>query len=280
LKTKPAYLRDFSRVNLIFVLTAIGVVYATIVPDMVRDWYNDPNYSHGFLVPLISIYFLSKVWGELKSTPLRPSNTGLPVIAVSLLVLILGYLGSEYFTMRSSMILLTAGIIIYWFGWAVLRLAALPLAFLILMIPIPYIIYDSLAFPLKLLVTKASVSVLQVLSIPVVREGNIIMFPQTVLEVADACSGLRSLMSLITLAVALAFITQKSPANRTILILSAVPVAIVTNMFRVIVTGVLASHYGAAAAEGFFHEFAGLAVFAVAMVLLFSVSALLRKVAR
>jgi exosortase len=121
---------------------------------------------------------------------------------------------------------------------------------------------------------------MKMLSLPVVREGNIIMFPQTVLEVADACSGLRSLMSLITLAVALAFVSQKSAIKRTILIVSAVPVAIATNMFRVIVTGVLASRYGAAVAEGFFHEFAGLAVFAVAMVLLFGESALLRKVGR
>ena len=106
------------------------------------------------------------------------------------------------------------------------------------------------------------------------------MFPQTVLEVADACSGLRSLMSLVTLAVALAFLSQKTTVKRTILIISAVPVAIVTNMIRVIVTGVLASRYGAAAAEGFFHEFAGMAIFALAMVILFSESAILRRFGR
>ena len=106
------------------------------------------------------------------------------------------------------------------------------------------------------------------------------MFPQTILEVADACSGLRSLMSLITLAVALAFMTQESSLKRTVIIVSAVPVAIVTNMFRVITTGVLASRYGAAAAEGFFHEFAGMAVFLLAMIILFVESAILKKVGR
>ena len=111
-------------------------------------------------------------------------------------------------------------------------------------------------------------------------EGNIIMFPQTVLEVADACSGLRSLMSLVTLAVALAFLSQKTILNRTFLIISAVPIAIVTNMIRVIVTGYLASYYGAAVAQGFFHEFAGMAVFAVAMVILFCESAILRSLGR
>jgi exosortase len=148
------------------------------------------------------------------------------------------------------------------------------------MIPLPYIVYDAIAFPLKLFVTKSSVAVLQLLSIPVVREGNIIMFPQTVLEVADACSGLRSLMSLITLAVALAFLTQTSPLKRSILIVSAIPVAIITNMFRVITTGVLASNFGAAAAEGFFHEFAGMAVFLLAMALLFAESTFLKKVGK
>lgn len=270
------YLADFPKLNLLFLVVAIAALYATIVPGMVDDWYNDPNYSHGFLVPLISIYFLSQNWAELKSTLLRPSNAGLPVILASLLLLLFGFIGTEYFTMRASLVLLLAGIVLFWFGWAVLRLSALSIAFLIFMVPLPYIVYDAMAFPLKLLVTKASVAVLQILSIPVVREGNIIMFPQTVLEVADACSGLRSLMSLVTLAVALAFITQKSAIKRALLIVSAVPVAIVTNMFRVIVTGILANRYGAAAAEGFFHEFAGMVIFALAMLLLFAESALLR----
>jgi len=280
LKSKYAYLADFPKINLLFLLLALGAAYATIVPGMISDWYNDENYSHGFLVPVISAYFLSQNWSELKKTPLRPSNIGLLVIVGSLLLLMLGFIGTEYFTMRASLVFLLAGIVLYWFGWGVLRLSALPIAFLIFMVPLPYIVYDSIAFPLKLLVTQASVAVLKMLSVPVVSEGNIIMFPQTVLEVADACSGLRSLMSLVTLAVAVAFMMHKSVLNRTILILSAVPVAILTNMFRVIVTGFLASHYGAAAAEGFFHEFAGMAVFILAMVILFTESALLKKVGR
>ncbi|MDT8444999.1 MAG: exosortase/archaeosortase family protein [Desulfuromonadales bacterium] len=280
MNSKCAYLKDFPKINLLFLLVALCATYATIVPGMVSDWYHDENYSHGFLVPLISAYFLSQNWADLETTPLRPSNSGLLVIIGSLLLLLLGFVGTEYFTMRSSLVFLLAGIVLYWFGWGVLRLTALPIVFLIFMVPIPYIVYDAVAFPLKLLVTQASVAVLKMLSVPVVSEGNIIMFPQTVLEVADACSGLRSLMSLVTLAVAMAFLTQKSAVNRTILILSAVPVAIVTNMFRVIVTGFLASHYGAAAAEGFFHEFAGMAVFVLAMVILFAESAILRKAGR
>jgi exosortase len=111
------------------------------------------------------------------------------LIVGSLLLLLFGFIGTEYFTMRSSLVFLIGGIVLYWFGWVFLRLSSLAIAFLLFMVPLPYIVYDSLAFPLKLMVTKASVAVLKILSIPVVSEGNIIMFPQTVLEVADACSG-------------------------------------------------------------------------------------------
>ena len=271
-------IRDFPKVNLLLVLIAIGVVYATIVPGMVADWYHDPNYSHGFLVPLISAYFLYLVWDDLKVQPLQPSNAGLAVVVFSLFMLLVGFAGTEYFTMRSSLIVLIAGLVLFWCGWNALRLTALPIAFLIFMVPLPYIVYDAIAFPLKLLVTQASVAVLKFMSVPVVREGNIIIFPQTVLQVADACSGLRSLMSLVTLSVALGFLLHKTSWKRVLLIASAVPVAIATNMFRVIVTGILASFYGSKAAEGFFHEFAGMAVFLLAMIILFAESALLKRI--
>ncbi len=258
----------------------ISVVYATIVPDMVSDWNNDPNYSHGFLVPVIAGYFFWQNKSELYTASVKPSNLGLVIILASLAQLVVGIAGTEYFTMRSSLVFLLAGIVLYWFGWEVLKVLALPIGFLIFMVPLPYIVYDALAFPLKLFVAKFSVISLKAMGVIVLREGNIIMFPNTVLEVADACSGLRSLMSLIALAVAFAFMSQKTSFKRTFLILMAVPIAILTNMIRVIVTGFLAQYYGAAAAEGFFHEFAGLAVFALAMVLLVLSGTLLRKVGR
>lgn len=267
-----------NRWHLLALVPLLALAYWTVVPGMVSDWNNDPNYSHGFLVPLIAGYFAWQKWPELKRLPVRPSNLGLLVVVGSLLLLIFGFAGTEYFTMRSSLVFLLAGIILFWFGWAVFKGLLLPVGFLLFMVPLPYIVYDAMAFPLKLLVAKFSVAALKLMGIAVLREGNIIMFPQTVLEVADACSGLRSLMSLLALAVAYAVFSQKSNLMRVIMVLSAVPIAIATNMFRVIATGVLAQYYGAAAAEGFFHEFAGLAVFALAMVLLFLLGAVLRKV--
>jgi exosortase len=268
------------RWQLLLLLPILAAVYWGIVPGMVSDWNNDPNYSHGFLVPLISGYFVWQKWPELKSLPVQPSHVGLLVIVGSLLLLVFGFAGTEYFSMRSSLVFLLAGIVLYWYGWNVSSHLALPIGFLLFMVPLPYIVYDAMAFPLKLMVAKYSVVALKLMGIAVMREGNIIMFAQTVLEVADACSGLRSLMSLLALAVAFAFFSQTSNIKRVIMVLSAVPIAIVTNMFRVIATGFLAQYYGAAAAEGFFHEFAGMAVFALAMVLLFLLGAVLRKVGR
>jgi exosortase len=267
-----------NRFSLLLLFPLMTVAYATIVPGMVDQWSSDPNYSHGFLIPLISGYFLWQSRDDLAAAPVRPSNLGLAVICASLVLLVVGIAGTEYFSMRSSLVLLLAGIVLYWFGWPVLKVLALPIGFLLFMVPLPYIVYDAAAFPLKLLVAKFSVLSLKAMGVIVLREGNIIMFPNTVLEVADACSGLRSLVSLIALAVALAFLSQKTVLKQTVLIFMAIPIAIFTNMLRVIVTGFLAQYYGAAAAEGFFHEFAGLAVFALAMALLVFTGVVLRRI--
>lgn len=272
---------QFSRSDLGFfccLVVLIGVVYGKIFHGLYFDWANDENYSHGFLVPAISGYFLWQSRDDLAQRPLKPANSGLLIVILALLVLCGGVSAQVNFALRISFVLLLCGMVVYLLGWSWFVGLLLPLGFLLFMIPLPYIVYDSLAFPLKLFVAKVSVWVLKLMGVVVLREGNIIMFPETVLEVADACSGLRSLMSLLALGVALAFFTQKRPIARVVLVLLTVPIAIVTNMIRVIGTGFLAQYYGAAAAEGFFHEFAGMGVFLLAMVLLFLCGGILRKV--
>ena len=269
-----------NRWYLLALLALMALTYSTIVLSMVADWNNDPNYSHGFLVPLVSAYMVWQNWAQLKQMPVKPGNSGFILILFSVLMLVFGFAGTEYYTMRVSLIVLLSGIIIFFYGWGILKELSLPVGYLLFMVPLPYIVYDALAFPLKLMVAKFSVIALKLMGIAVIGEGNIIMFPQTVLEVADACSGLRSLMSLLALAVAFAVFTHTSNIKRTIIVISAVPIAIATNMLRVIVTGVLARYYGAAAAEGFFHEFAGMAVFALAMLFLFVFGAVLNRVGK
>jgi exosortase len=277
--TAAAYFRK-NRIYFLLLLPFVAVLYATIMPDLFDDWLNDPNYSHGLLVPFISGWFAWQRRGDLQASEVRSSNAGLVVIFTALVMLIVGAAGTEYFTQRISLVLLLAGIILYWFGREVLRILALPVAFLVFMVPLPYIVYDAIAFPLKLLVAKVSVATLKAVGVIVWREGNIIMFPNVTLEVADACSGLRSLMSLLAIGVSYAFIFHNSRPQRILLILMAVPIAMISNMFRVIATGFLAQYYGAAAAEGFFHEFAGLAVFALAMGLLLLTGMILRRIGR
>jgi len=249
--------------------------YFAIIPSMVKDWYTDDNYSHGFIVPLIAGYFLYERREDLKKSLVLSWGPGIFLIAAGIVQLLVGWLGSEYFSMRSSLIVILAGMVLFFFGKEVLRKSLLPIGYLIFMVPIPYIIYDSIAFPLKLFVTRVSVGALKAIGVVVLREGNIIMFPATTLEVADACSGMRSLVSLIAMAVAYAFFIKTTNTRRWLIIASAVPIAIFTNALRVFVTGILAQYWGAKAAEGFFHEFAGMVVFGLAMVMLVAVGALL-----
>lgn len=264
------------KVQFAIALLLLGCLYYPVVPSMVAQWYDDPNYSHGFLVPLIAGYFLYQRLGDLNKMAVRPEGKGLFIILSGLFMLIVGYAGTEFFTMRASMVVTLTGIVLYFFGKDILKAAALPLGYLFFMVPLPYIVYDAFAFPLKLFVAKYSVIFLKMVGVVVWREGNIIMLPDMVLEVADACSGMRSIMSLLALSVAFAFFTQKAAVKRLALVLSAIPIAIITNALRVIMTGILAQYWGARAAEGFFHEFAGIAVFGIALVLLVSLGAFLR----
>lgn len=266
------------RLQLFLVFPLLAAMYFRIVPDMVKVWYNDENYSHGFLVPLIAGYFLWQRWPDLKEREVKPDWLGLVIIILGVLQLLVAWLGTEYFTMRTSLIVLLVGMTLFWFGREVLKGMALPLGYLIFMVPIPYIIYDMAAFPLKLFVTKVSVAFLKIVGVVVLREGNIIMFPTTTLEVADACSGIRSLISLLAIAAAYSFVMKTSDVRRWIIIFSAIPIAVATNALRVIITGILAQWWGAKAAEGFFHEFAGMAVFVLAMVMLVAFGETLRRI--
>lgn len=261
---------------LAFVLL-LGAVYHSIVPDMVLDWKKDDNYSHGFLVPFIAGYLAFMRQDDLLTAEVRPANSGLGIVAFGLLMLFFGWLATEYFTMRSSMVVIIAGAVLFTMGWEVFKILSIPLVYLLFMVPIPYIIYDAAAFPLKLFVTKVSVLAMKTLGVVVLQEGNILMFPSITLEVADACSGLRSIMSLLALGAAYAFLFFPRTRDRVVLIVATLPIAVFTNCLRVIATGILAQYFGSAAAEGFFHEFAGLFVFGGAVVMFVALGTLLKR---
>jgi exosortase A len=259
-----------------FVSVFVFLYWQTIY-TMAADWYIDENYSHGFLIPFITGYILWQKKDSIKTANFVPSNAGILLVIMGLGFYLVGTVAGESFTMRISMLVVLAGTIIFAYGFGLFKTISFPFFYLVFMIPLPYILYDSVAFPLKLIVSKYSVSFLKLIGIPVLREGNIIQLVSTTLEVADACSGIRSMMSLLALSAALAYFTQRGWLKRTILIALSVPIALFANSIRVIGTGILASRYGSAAAEGFFHEFAGLVIFGVAMTMLILSAVLMGK---
>lgn len=268
------------RYYLLALAITCAVLYVRIVPDMVRQWYSDDNYSHGFLVPFIAAWFIYERRETLLKTVAEPWNPGWAVLLLGLCQLLAGHVMTEYFTMRSSLVTVLCGIVLLVFGRAVFRVLLFPLAYLLFMVPIPYIVYNAVAFPLKMFVTRMAVGVMHFIGIVVVNEGNVIMFPSVTLEVVDACSGIRSLLSLLVIGVAYASFFKISILRRTAIILATIPIAVLVNGLRVIITGVLAQYFGTRFAEGFYHEFTGMAVFVVSMLLLFAVGALLKGTER
>jgi exosortase len=254
----------------ILVLGAVlAWLYGGILTRLVGQWSRDPNYSHGFFVPAFSLYLIWQERDKLRSLPPQPSWSGLLVLAIALLVLTGGVLGAELFLSRSSLLIALAGLIVLMYGWNHLRATIFPLLFLLFMIPIPTIVFNQLTFPLQLLASKAAAVILPLLGVPVLREGNVIQLPAMALEVAEACSGIRSLMSLATLAVIYGYLLEPRKSIRVTLALASIPIAVVANSLRIVGTGLLVQYWDPEKAEGFFHAFSGWLIFVVSLILLF-----------
>ena len=207
------------------VLVALLVwLYAPILARLARQWWTDPNFSHGFLVPVFSLYVLWQLRDKLQALVPAPSSWGLLLVVFSLCTLVLGVFGAELFLSRISFVFLLAGMVIFIYGWPMLRMTALPLALLVLMVPIPSIILNQITFPLQILASKLSASLLPILGVPVLREGNVINLPAMPLEVADACSGIRSLLSLTCLAVMYGYLLEKRVGIRILLAIASIPI--------------------------------------------------------
>lgn len=256
---------------LVFVSSFL-LLYAPVLRSLVSDWTTDDNYSHGFVIVPFAVWFAWERRARLGAAVVAPSVAGLLVLVGGLALLLVGLLGAERFLTRISMLVVIAGGLAFVRGWQSVKVLAFPLAFLLLMIPIPEIIFSRIAFPLQLLASRVGETMLSALSIPVLREGNLIILARTTLEVAEACSGIRSLISLLTLGIIYGYFLDSRLSVRTAVALATVPIAIVANSVRVAGTGVAAHHFGEEAAQGFFHTFSGWLVFGVAFGLLFLAS--------
>ncbi len=245
------------------------VLYYGIVASLVSDWWSDPNFSHGFFVPLFSALIVWQRRKKLASLPLQPSWSGILVITAALALLVAGVFGAELFLSRSSLVLLLAGLIICFAGWNYFRALLFPWTVLFLMIPIPAIVFNEIALPLQFFASRLATWLLGAFGVPVLREGNVIDLPSMSLEVVEACSGIRSLVSLITLAVIYGYFAEPRRLVRVILVLAAIPVAVVTNGIRIMGTGLLGQYWDPEKAQSFFHEFSGGVIFLLALVLLY-----------
>ena len=254
------------------------VLYGPILKHLVGNWWTNPNYGHGFLVPVFAGFVLWKERERISGIPLKPANFGLLVMVGAIGLLLFGSLGAELFTSRFSLLVLIGGMVLFLAGWGMLKAVSFPLGFLILMIPFPAIIFNQITFPLQLLASRLATSVLQLINVPVLREGNLIILPNYTLEVVDACSGIRSLMTLITLAIAYGYLVEKKIWVRWLLVVIMIPIAIVSNSIRIVGAGLLTYHFGPRMAEGFFHEFSGWVIFVAALFLMFACHWVLRKI--
>ena len=294
------------------IAVAVVFVYFTVLLKLGGDWWNDENYSHGLMIPFVIGYILWQERSRFSEAQASPAALwGVIGVGVSLVLLWAGVAGAELFIQRVSLVLMIAGVLIYFWGFRLLRLIAVPLSLLILSIPIPQIVFNRIAFPLQLFASRCAVGAMSFLNIPVLRQGNIIeLMPLGASEpkrlaVVEACSGIRSLMTLVTLAVVYAYFTKpgvgptdaakRAEKSQTkvyatlrrftfwralILVLAAVPIAILTNALRVSGTGVLAHYYGTRVADGFFHTFSGWVIYIAAAVLLFATGWVLDRFAR
>jgi exosortase len=245
-------------------LGVLSAIYWPVVRDLVWQWWDDPNYSHGFVVPLFSAYLAWSRRHELKALVNTGHWAGLLVLLVGVAVLVVGEIGSENFLTRSSLIVILTGLLLFNLGWPVVRALAFPLAFLFFMIPLPATVFYAVTFPLQRLAAQNAAWALDTLGVPVLMDGNILHLSRISLGVVEACSGIRSLISLLAVAVAWAYLTLPGPISLLVLAAAAVPITILANAVRVVSTGLIGQWLGIEYAQGFFHGASGWVIFLVA----------------
>ena len=259
------------------VVVLLAWIYAPHVIGMVENWWEDPNYSHGFLVPLISAYLIWRQRRQLSEAAGDPNYLGLVVIAGGLLMLVIGQLAHEFYLRRLSLIPVMWGLVLLAWGWQVARRVIFAFAYLILMVPLPYLLYDAVAFPLRLIAAQIAAWGIRLFGIPVFLEGNVIHLPNLVMNVVDACSGIRSLISLLAVGVILAYLILPTRWIKVVVVLLVPPVAVLTNALRVTAAGVLAHYYGPETLEGVMHDFVGWLVFMLGFIILLAITLGLKK---
>ncbi|MDZ4800248.1 MAG: exosortase/archaeosortase family protein [Bryobacteraceae bacterium] len=251
--------------------------YLPILILLVNQWSNDEDMGHGFFVPIVAGYIAWQRKDELAGIESRPNYLGLALIIYAAFQGWIGTLGAELFLARTAFVEAVVGTVLYLGGWKALRILAFPLSLLVFMIPIPAVIYNQITFPLQLFASRVAADLLDLIGIPVLREGNVLELPSQKLSVVEACSGIRSLLSLTFLSLVYAYFFDNKTWMRWALLIATVPIAIAANAFRVTVTGIM-SEIDTELAHGFMHTAQGWVIFMIALAILVGVHQLIDRI--
>jgi len=268
-----------SRIVLLAWFAALLILtFAPTLKDLVFEWIDNEDMGHGFFVPLVSGYIIWLLRDQLKF-PAKPCFAGLLLVLYAGFQYFAAVLGVELFLARTAFVFCLTGMALYLAGWENFKILRFPLFLLLFMVPLPAIIFSQITFPLQIFASQVAEVTLGLLGIPVLREGNILELPSQRLSVVEACSGIRSLISLSFLSLVYGYFFDQRPWMKWALWALIIPIAVIANAARVTTTGIL-SEMNPELAKGFFHTAEGWIIFAVAMVMLIGVHALLSLIIR
>ena len=273
----PAKARSISWTAIAWFGVLLIAAYFPILVKLVNQWSTDDDVSHGFFVPLVAGYIAWTRREALLRIEWKPAWWGLALLVWAGLQAYLGMLGAELFLQRTAFLMSLLGLMLVLGGTALVRELLFPLLLLPFMIPMPAVIYNQITFPLQLFASAVAEISLEVLNVPVLRDGNILELASQKLSVAEACSGIRSLLSLSFLSLVYAYFFDRKIWMRWVLLIATIPIAIIANSARVTLTGVF-SEIDPTLAEGFFHEAEGWVIFVVALAMMVVVHLLINFV--
>jgi exosortase len=268
----PKSLALYFQAAILFALT--GLLYGDILKHLVQNWLEDSNYSHAFLIPPFAAFLVWERRRAWMAKLVRPEFKGIYVIFGAMALLVAGTLGAELFLSRVSFVVLLGGLIVYFLGWQVAGTLVAPWLVLLLMVPLPVLVFNEIAFPLQMLASSLASSLLNLLHVPALREGSAIILPSITLNVVEACSGIRSLISLVTLAIFYGLLRKCRIGMRCMFVFFAIPTAVAANALRIVGAALLAEHVGPQFADGFFHTFSGGLIFALTVGVLVGLDAI------
>ena len=257
--------------QVLVLIALVGVLYGQVLVDLAGDWWTEPSFSQGLLIPPLALYVAWTRRSLTLAQPIQPDNRGVWLIGFSCLLFMLGKLSAEFFFPRISFVLLIAGLAWTFWGYARLRTLAFPFVLLATMVPLPTLVYNAVSAPLQLFASDVSTSLAQLLGVAVYRDGNIIHLANISLGVEEACSGLNSLSALMVVSLLIGFLICPRMSVRVLLFALSIPLSIAVNILRVTGTAIIAD-YHEQFALGFYHSFTGWLVFIAGFAILYSLA--------